>query len=407
MVTGDFNYQIISKTDLNSCSMNYLYDLYLPIIGYKAAFLYQYFENKFFNNNRNGNMNSLINEIKFNNQEFLFNRRTLESIGLISTYANEIKGEMIIVLSGVSFPNDFFMNPILKGLFLSSTSDEYAKKIMDKYSYKLDLDEYVNISANVNDSFSLSFDVSKALDNKENKFVSKNKNTLKISFDEKSFKKFLKDNSQINYSAISDGEKQKIMSLASLYGFDEKIIAQVTIDSFDFSKPIGEKINFVYFENRLKKEMTFFKKFNTKHENEKQIINSETDLAKKINNYENMAPRLFLKSIQGGIEPVCADINLIIYLSQNLGLNNGVINCLVDYIISTNNGSFAKAYTTKIAASLVRNKIECALDCYNYLYSNKKSKTKDTFKTKENLQTNNNLVENLEEIDDSDPFGDD
>ena len=70
-------------------------------------------------------------------------------------------------------------------------------------------------------------------------------------------------------------------------------------------------------------------------------------------------------------------MNILSGLATRLGLTNGVINALVDYVLETNNNILSKNLIEKIGATLVRENIETALDAMNYLTSfNKRNEQK-------------------------------
>ena len=149
---------------------------------------------------------------------------------------------------------------------------------------------------------------------------------------------------------------------------------------------IGEKINFDFMKSRMKSEINFNKVF-TKKENKKIKINSETELANKINEYENISCRELLKRRQNGVEPVSADLNLIEDLRLNMGLNDSVINCLLDYVLTTKDGELPRALVKKIASTLVRKNIKNSLDCYTYLYKKKTKPVENKIKIDQKQET--------------------
>ena len=51
-------------------------------------------------------------------------------------------------------------------------------------------------------------------------------------------------------------------------------------------------------------------------------------------------------------------MNILSGLATRLGLTNGVINALVDYVLETNNNILSKNLIEKIGATLVRENIE-------------------------------------------------
>lgn len=357
--------------DSSKC-LGFLFDLYSPIIGKTATLFYMNLLN-YCRNSNDLSIADILEKAEINSQEFLLSRRTLESIGLINTFKNPSE-DLVILINEPLYPADFFGSIVLNGLFVSTVGKDKAQEILNKYSLNYDLKNYKEISASINDSFNVSFDYGSVIKGEE-KLITKNKADIKIKFSKKIFFDYIKKNSQISESAISPEELKKIIEYMGLYGFGEKVMAEITIDSFDFKREFGHKINFEYFANRAKHEISLYKPFKKVY-NKVQKIDSDTELANKINMYESTSPRIFLKKLQGNVEPVRSDLNLLEDLSQNLGLSNGIINVLIDYCNEKNNGQLNGAYIKKIGASLLRAKVDCALDCMNYLYKSNKTLTK-------------------------------
>lgn len=355
----DIKFNLFNKRPFFVNSLEILQDFYSPIISFKTVTLYIYFENLIKSNVKEIQLSKLEEDTKFDSKDIFFMRRTLESIGLISTYKINDE-EFNIVLNGVSDPYSFFNSPMLNELLRTCVDKNKIVELKKKYLLDDKIDFNNDISAKFEDSFKL--------DSKDKVFkITGINDDIHSNFDINLLKKNIKERSQINVNYISDKEYENIKTLAVLFGYDEKTCAELTIDSFDYSMKIGEKINFDFMKSRMKSEINFNKVF-TKKENKKIKINSETELANKINEYENISCRELLKRRQNGVEPVSADLNLIEDLRLNMGLNDSVINCLLDYVLTTKDGELPRALVKKIASTLVRKNIKNSLECYTYLY---------------------------------------
>jgi len=80
-----------------------------------------------------------------------------------------------------------------------------------------------------------------------------------------------------------------------------------------------------------------------------------------------MSPKNYLGVLQNGTRPASADLRLINDLSSNFHLSNGVINAIIDFVLTVNNNVLSRAYSEKIAASLAREGLTTAVDAMNYL----------------------------------------
>jgi replication initiation and membrane attachment protein DnaB len=115
---------------------------------------------------------------------------------------------------------------------------------------------------------------------------------------------------------------------------------------------------------------------------EPNLINGETDLARKINLMEKNSPKDYLAILQGGTKPASADLKVINDLSKNYNLPNPVINAVVDYVLYKADNVLSRPYAEKVAVSLVRENILTAVDAMNYLKKvDKKSRSRKVNKT--------------------------
>ena len=78
--------KLIKNGLLNFEGSKFLFDLYLPLIGSDATFLYLFFANKVKKEEDDSTLEKLVNESQLNLQNFLLAKKTLESIGLISFF---------------------------------------------------------------------------------------------------------------------------------------------------------------------------------------------------------------------------------------------------------------------------------------------------------------------------------
>ena len=388
MISAISKYQLQKKGLLLKEDDLYLKDFYLPLIGYKTCFLYKYFCLEIEDKEIEGNIGKILNETTLSLQDFIVSKKILESIGLVNTFLDEDNDAYIFILSSILSPSEFLNSPVHKGLLFSILSKEQQDKLILKYTIKNETKGYKEVTASVKDSFSFAFDSSFALNTNLGDILKKNINLLNDNFDDKDFFTYLKKNSNINPNAFSQDELKKLHDLASLYDVDSKDLAFAVIESFNYSNEVGSKIDFEYLKNRIKMEISVSRPFKPK-ENKKIVINSETELANKINKFENTSPRIFLKEVQKGVEPIRSDLNLIDFLNEHFGFGNGVINVILDYCLKVNDGSLPRQYVEKIASNLYRKNVNNSLDAYNCLHQFNKKKS-DVGKNKEAIVENEN-----------------
>ena len=93
------------------------------------------------------------------------------------------------------------------------------------------------------------------------------------------------------------------------------------------------------------------------------------DLAQKVNLMEETAPAKYLSILQNGAKVAPSDLALLHDISLNYGLENSVINALVDYVLSMNDNVLSRPYVEKVAASLARQGVSSAYEAMEYLRS--------------------------------------
>lgn len=399
--------KIVKKGLLSLDSIDYLFDLYLPLIGSNATFLYVFLLKKVRGENVKTNFTDLINESGLDLQTFMLSKKSLESIGLISFLENKNDTSYMILVNDALTPKNFFSNLILKGLFVQTVGEKKLKDILKKYDCSIDDKQYKDISAKINDSFVIDFNPSFIDVDSSMNLESINKNVLKDDFSDVNLFNYLKKNTQISITAFSDEELDFIHSVATLYGLKEKDIGALLVDCFDFTAEKGKKLD----KDKLKKvAKTYVRsyKVSTNKTDAKTVINSTSDLASLVKYYESISPRKFLMSKQNGVEISDADKNLLEELKFNLGFSNGIINALIDYVLRAKNGELSRNYILKIGTTLIRKGCKNTLDCINILNRTKQDiskakKENDTYKPLRKDEDDPTVIK-LSDLEDDDDY---
>ena len=395
MLTLDSGYSLKRRGVLSVNDNQFLYSLYLPLIGYKSLFIYEFLVNEYYYGLKESKISYLSKKSNMKVGEFLENKNNLESVGLLQTLENQ--NNYVFILKAVLNPNDFFENTVLKNLFISKVGKENALKIIKKYEIDdIDFSKYVDISAGVNESFEIKIEENCDFDEEPN-LICINKNELKDSFDDIKLIEFIAKKSNINIKEFTNEDIKEMHRLGCLYGLNEDIMGYIMIDSYKFDNPENHKVDYAYCNRRCKTEISKYKAYNQKKYGSK--INSKTKIADKINYYNETSPRIFLKEKQNGIEPVLADLNIIDYLSQNMGFSDGVINVILEYTLEKLDGKLIKNYVEKVASSMKRKGVKSTLEAYDYLLGDKKPASNKT-----NIECESKEVKNEKMMIDSDDF---
>ena len=395
-------YYIKTETFTSLEYLEFLYTLYLPLIGYKAVFLYEYLNNFVRLKRDSIYLEDLINETTMNTQDFYFERQMLESIGLIEFYQKDDLNYLILI-KGIKSPKKFFADLILKGLFINKIGEKKATELMSRYKIDVDLKGYKKITSSIRDNFSVEFDPNYLKVGDDIKLMSNNTGEISDNFKDSTFFEWLKKKSNINPKHITTEELKKIHDCGVIYGLDEKTMAVLTNDAFDPSRIEGSKVNIKQLYERAVKEIALTKSYNKRFKKTEKInISSDTDIAKKIRYYQSISPRDLLKERQNGVEPVSSDLNILAYLNANMGLSKEVINVILDYTLDRLNNVLDRNYIEKIAASLLRNKCETALDALNYLCGRNKKQKDYVSNNSENSENKTTVIDTSKIIVDDD-----
>lgn len=348
------HYLLKKRGLLSSDSLSFMMELYLPIIGKDATFLYLFLMNQILL----GEVSFLISDLevrsRLTRQEFLLAKKALESIGLLSTYQKATNPTILLVLSDPETPKNFFNNIVLKGLFVNATSEQEFEKVLNKYALNINLKGYEDISASVTDSFKIEFSMEEINLKNDVQLVGRNKGNFKDNFSTTKFNNYLKKTSQLTINSFSEEELSNIRRISTLYGISEELCGELVLKSIDASKRIGSKLDLMALRNNVQVYVKTFNLDAFKTFKKTEIVNSNSDIAKRINFYENTSPRNFIKSKQNNIELVNSDKKIIDYLAFEMHFTDGMINALLDYVMRIKNGDLNKNYILKIASNLVR-----------------------------------------------------
>ena len=394
------HYLLKKKGLLSSDSLSFMMELYLPIIGSNATFLYLFLMNQILLGETNFIISDLEVKSRLTRQEFLLAKKSLESIGLLATFEKSTNPTVLLVVSDPETPKNFFNNVVLKGLFVNATSEQEFHKVLDKYSLNINLDGYQDVSASITDSFKIEFSMEEINLNNDVQLVGRNKGNFKDNFSNIKLNNYLKKNSQLKASSFSDEELENIRRISTLYGINEDVCGELVLKSVDITQKIGSKLDLAVLRKNVQ---TYVKTFNVDamkaFQTKSEITNSTSDVANRINFYENTSPRNFIKSKQNNIELVSSDKKIIDYLAFDMHFTDGMINALLDYVMKIKNGDLNKNYILKIASNLIRGGAKDTLSVLELLEGKKDlvvTTSKPSEAAKENKKESSRIV-----IDDS------
>lgn len=362
---NDF-YEIRVASLITNIDKDSLLELYQPIIGSQAAILYLTLLRQ--KRNENGGTifktEQLLKTMQVSAGEFHSARRYLEAVGLIRTYesvAQDVRCYIYVIYSPKS-PKAFFDDVLFKGLLILSVGEKEAKRLANKYKVNLTIpEEYKEISASFVDVYKLDYDDPSFRKDFGSQILGRDHGRANLEFNYDLFFGYIQENSGIEISSFKKKDMKEIARLSVLFGLNEKQMAFIVIDEYI---PEGQvHLDFEKIKNRAEQEL----RYTGVNETYKSHVSGDSELANKIQMMEEVAPAKFLQYLQQGTKPARSDIAIVNSLSKDYGFNSGIINVIVDYVLSKNNNVLSKNYAEKIASSLAREHVLTTVDAMNYL----------------------------------------
>lgn len=378
-------------------------NLYQPIIGFQALSLYftlwsEASVQKVFSFSTH---EDLFLRMQMPAGKFVEARKLLEGVGLLKTKLEKTSGASIYhyELQAPKTPMGFFLDTLLYGMLIKNLGEKEAKRLKKVYEAVNLSEDGEDISSSFNDVFHPDFSDPSFLSaaKVDSNVVGRNKAKISTDFSYEKFFTALSSLSQINDKAITKKELKEIERLSSLYGVSEDIAAQVTSNVYDPHKEKGERVDMELLNKGLIDASNYA--INRKNNSYgRSRVSSETALAKKIALFEECSPRDMLMILQGGTKVAPSDIKIINTLSKDYRLSNGVINVIIDFVLSKNNNILSRAFAEKIAASFNREEITTTVDAMNYCNRviNSHKKTTNNIDNKDNNNKDDLVKEDID-----------
>ena len=393
-------YEIKLASLITNVDKDVLVELYQPLIGAQATILFLTLLKEKRNESEKHfyQVDKLLRTMQIQPSEFLSARRFLEAVGLMRTY-EQVQDDVrtyAYVLYAPKSPKSFFDDVLFKGLLIQYVGLDEAKSLANKYKLDISLtDDYKEVSASFVDVYKPDYDDPSFKKDLGNGILGREHGRAKIEFNYDLFFKYVGEKSTLKPDDFKKRDMKEIERLATLFGLDEKQMAGIVVD--EYRKDATQHIDFASLKNRCEDEI----RFTGVVEAHKSKVSGNSVMAKKIEMMEEVAPAKFLSYLQQGTKPARTDINTIDSLSKNYGFNNGIINVIIDYVLTKNNNILSKNYCESIASTLARNDIHTTVDAMNYLNNIALKSNKPAKKEKPitKIKSEEKIVQ-LEEIDD-------
>ena len=357
-------YILISKSILNDQDRKLITMLYQPIIGSIAANLYFTFWSyldRYQDNNLEFNHYHLMTNMQLKLDDIIEAREKLEGIGLIKTYIhksdNSIKKYIYEIYSPLN-AYEFISSPLLNTLLINNIGNEEYDKIISLFKSKIiDLTQYNEITCSFSSVFKISNE--NVISNIETnvKRSEKNKVNIESKIDINSIITLIPDE-MLNKKNITKEIFTLITNLSFVYNLNEEQMKDIIINSINAAHTIDReklKLNcqsFYEFNNGGRLPGIIYKKGENVSKN-----SDNSNRSKMIYAFETTSPYDFLSSKYGDSKPTKTDLKLIEYLLDNLSMQPGVVNVLIDYVLKTNDNKLTKSYVETIAGQWKRSNI--------------------------------------------------
>lgn len=383
MVEAD-TFTVINRTVLHDSDHKVLTMLYQPIIGSVSISLYltlwSYLDKSEIISS-SWSHHHLVKAMQVSLERIMAAREKLEAIGLIKTYLKESDNSYIYELYSPLKVNDFLNDPILSTILYDTVGKTEFNEIVNYYKLpSVNLKDYKDISRSFNDVF-----MTTSVANLEQVKELKKKNVLGIAYEptiDLNRVLSLIPSEMLNLRSINKSIKELIYKLALVYNFNDDDIKDILLESIGIDHKIDidrlktNARNYYKFENGGKTTELVYK-------NQPEYLRSKSTSvsrkAKQIYIYETTSPFEFLTS-KNGCNPTKSELEILDYLLVDAGLNPGVVNVLLDYVLTISNNKLVKSFIQNKAVEWKRNNIETVEDAMNQAKKEKHGKKTTTKK---------------------------
>ena len=390
-------YTVYNKTVIKEEDRKIVTMLYQPIIGHSAVSLYFTLIDDL---DKRKVISSelthyhLMTTMQLKLEDIKVAREKLEAVGLLKTYYKEENvNEYIYVLFSPLSANDFLNHPILNIVLYNNLGKKEYNKIVDYYKVpKLSLKDYEEITKKFNEVF-ITTPGEVFIEN--NNIITENTNKININ-NHIDFDLLISSipKNMVSSRCFNEETKNLINNLSYIYKIDSLEMQGLVRNSINERGLINKDDlrkacrNYYQYENSGKLPTLIYKKQPSFLTNPK---GDSSKRAKMIYTFENITPYDYLKSKYNGANPSSRDLKLVESLMVDMGLQPGVVNVLLSYVLKINNQKLNKNYIETIAGQWKRLKIETVEEAMKISEKEHKKVKKSISKTKSSSKNEEKL----------------
>ncbi|SOC36548.1 DnaD domain protein [Ureibacillus acetophenoni] len=296
-------------------------------------------------------------------------RISLEAIGLLRTYRKDTVDGRFFVYELIR-PLDaqsFFQDPLLSMFLFSKIGEQTYRNLQKRFLKHTKLDSYTEVSRTFVDVYKpVNTNVPKEL----TQIGESKKQDVPFYYQQFDFNLLFSGLSEqlVPSSAITPEVRESIAKLAFLYQLSPLDMQKVVILALDEHLKITDerlkKAALEYYQLTISKDLPMIDKTFEKQKpvNEKKH-SKEQEL---INYYETTSPIDHLRNLNNGKEPTSFIRELIENLFIKHGMNPGVVNVLIDYVMLQSDKKLPKNFVETIADHWNRKNIQTAKEAMEF-----------------------------------------
>jgi len=296
-------------------------------------------------------------------------RISLEAIGLLRTWKKEEGNnrKFTYELIGPLDAKSFFEDALLSVFLFNRIGEHAYNRLKQRFlRLEIDMDGYSDISRSFLDVFQPSTKLEQFQVEQGNFAEVAIQKGLPFQYDFDFSLLFAGLSEQmIPIKAFNGSVKETIRKLAFLYSFTpidmQKVVLLALDDSFAISEDQLKKAAADYYKLTISKETPqlkkSFKPASSEIPMQKEQLSKEEEL---LHYLESTPPAQVLKDMQGGKEPLPADVLFAQQLVLNHQMPVGVVNVLLQYVLLRTDMKLTKNYAEKIASHWIRKNVKTA-----------------------------------------------
>lgn len=362
-------FTVVNKSIIHEKDRHLLTMLYQPIVGANAISLYfslcTYLDKAEIISDV-WTHHHLITNMRMSLDDITVAREKLEAVGLLKSYVkkahmNQFVYELYSPLSAL----EFFNNPLLSTVLYNDVGETEYQKLVSYFSIpKVPLDGYEDITCRFQDVFEME-DITNFEQLLEDlKHTTKNKIEIMASIDLEHIFSMIPEE-MLNLRTITKETKEFLYRISFVYGFtDEEMIellkSSLTLKrTIDKEKFVENARNYYKFEH-LGNLPSLALKTQPEYLRKKNKTTSLRD--KKIYEFETMTPHDYLYSRHTGTRLTSQEIAILDYLLMEMNLNPGVVNVILDYVLTESDNKLVPTYVESVAGLFSRSQIKTVED---------------------------------------------